>query len=202
MERSLATNRSMVSYLVKIGLLSALAFILMFLDFPIPLFPAFLKMDFGDVPALIAGFSLGPVAGVFVQLIKNILYFFTKSSTMGVGSLGNFLTGVTLIVPAALIYRRMHTRGGALLGVLVGTAVMALFMAVFNYYVLIPLYITVLGFSMEAVVGMGTAVNANITDLRSLVILGVTPFNIFKGLAVSLVTFLLYKHLSPILRQK
>jgi riboflavin transporter FmnP len=188
--------------MVKIGLLSALAYILMYFDFAIPfLFPGFLKMDFSDVPALVAGFALGPIAGIFVELIKNLLYLVTKSSTGGVGSAANFVTGVALVVPASMIYYKMRNRTGALIGMLTGTLVMTLTMAITNFYVFIPLYEIVLGFPMTAIVAMGTEVNSNITDLKSLVILGITPFNLMKGIAVSLVTFVIYKHIARVFKR-
>lgn len=188
--------------MVKIGLLSAIAFILMFLDFPLPvLFPAFLKIDFSDVPALVGGFALGPVAGMLIELIKNVLYMVSKSDTAGVGPAANFLTGVAMVVPASIIYRRLHSRTGALLGMAVGTVVMTVVMAFANYYIFFPLYQTVLGFPKEAIIAMGTAVNPNITDMKSLIILGTSPFNIFKGVTVSLLTLGLYKFISRLFKR-
>jgi|SRR5690554_558979 len=188
--------------LVKISLLSAIAFILISLDFPIPfLFPGFLKLDFSDVPALIGGFSMGPLAGVLIQLIKCVLHMLTQTETAGVGPASNFVTGVSLVVPATIIYRWIKSKKGALLGLVAGTVVMTGVMALANYYVFFPLFITVMGYSEEAVVGMGTAVNSNITDLKTLVILGSTPFNIFKGATVSIVTLALYKHISRLFKR-
>src|SRR5690554_4985664 len=125
----------------------------MYLDFPMPfLFPTFLQMDFSDVPALVGGFALGPLAGVFIELIKCVLYAITMSDTAGVGPMANFLTGVAFVVPAAFIYQRLRTKKGALLGMAVGTVVMTVTMAFANYYIFIPLYETVLGYPMEAIV--------------------------------------------------
>lgn len=201
---SAVSRRSKLVYLVRIGLLAAVGYILMFLEFRVPLFPSFLKMDFGDVPAVIAGFAMGPVAGVAVQLIKNLIHLLSKAETMGVGSLANFLTGASMVVPAALIYRRHRTRAGAVTGLFVGIAVMVVVMAFANYYFFIPLYETVMGYKLESIISASAAANPffgqYIYDLRSLIIAGITPFNILKGLAVALVTFLLYKHIAKILK--
>lgn len=203
MEKNAVAGRSNLVYVVRIGLLSAIAFILMYLEFRVP-FTSFLKMDFGDVPAMIAGFAMGPLAGVAVQFIKNLIHFISKAETMGVGSLANLLTGIALVVPASLIYRYNRTRRGALWGMLAGTAVMTVGLAAANYYIFIPLYETVMGYDIDKIISSSAAVNpffgTYITDLRSLVIAGIVPFNILKGLAVSLVTFILYKHISRILK--
>lgn len=189
-------------FIVKVGLLSAIALILMYLEFPIPfLFPSFLQMDFSDVPALVGGFALGPVAGVLIGLIKNLFHIMTKSDTAWVGPLANFITGIAFVVPASVIYRYMHTKKGALLGLLVGTVSMTVVMAFANYYIFLPLYETVLGYPMAAIVGMGTMVNPNITDLKTLIILGTAPFNFLKGTAVSVVTLTLYKHISRLFKR-
>lgn len=189
-------------FIVKVGLLSAIALILMYLEFPIPfLFPSFLQMDFSDVPALVGGFALGPVAGVLIGLIKNLFHIMTKSDTAWVGPLANFITGIAFVVPASVIYRYMHTKKGALLGLLVGTVSMTVVMAFANYYIFLPLYETVLGYPMAATVGMGTKVNPNITDLKTLIILGTAPFNFLKGTAVSVVTLALYKHISRLFKR-
>ncbi len=188
-------------FLTRVGLLSAVSFVLMYLNFPLPPFPPWLKIDFGDVPAMIATFSLGPVAGVLVQLMKNILYFFFKgTATAGVGSVANFIAGVALVLPAGLIYRRYRSRNGALLGMSAGTLSLVVVMGVFNYYVLLPLFAAVMDLPIEAFVGMAARTIPQITDLRTLVILGVTPYNLVKGLSVSLITFLLYKHIARIFK--
>jgi riboflavin transporter FmnP len=174
----------------------------MYLEFPIPfLFPGFLQMDFSDIPALVGGFALGPIAGVFIGLIKNLFHIMTKSDTAWVGPTANFLTGAALVVPASIIYRYIHTKKGALIGLLVGTLSMTVIMAFANYYIFLPLYETILGFPKEAIVGMGTEVNSRITDLKTLIIYGTAPFNFMKGIAVSILTLALYKHISRLFKR-
>ncbi|MDI3534090.1 MAG: riboflavin transporter [Thermosediminibacterales bacterium] len=196
--QSSAKTRTMV----KLAVLSVVAFLLQYVDFPLPfLFPAFLKIDFSDVPALIGAFSLGPFMGVVIELLKNILHFIFKNETAGVGEFANFITGASLVYVAGLYYFRKKSRTNALIGMILGTIFMAILMSVANYYVFLPLYEKFLGFPMSAIIQMGTAANPAITDLKTLVVIGILPFNIIKGAMICIITFLLYKKLSPILHE-
>jgi len=196
------TQSMKTKWLVKVGMLSAVAFLLQLLEFPLGIFPAFLQIDFSDVPALLAGFSLGPAAGVVVELIKNILHLLLKNSgTGGVGELANFLIGSAIVVPAALLYKRKHTRRMAINGLIAGTAVMTIVGVLANLYILIPFYSSAFGMPIEAIVAMGTEVNSAVIDLTTLVLYGIVPFNLLKGLMVSILTILIYKRLSPILHK-
>ncbi|MDR5658441.1 ECF transporter S component [Serpentinicella sp. ANB-PHB4] len=187
------------SNLVKISMLAVIAYVLMLIHFPLPIFPGFLKIDLADVPALIGGFTLGPVAGMLIQLLKNILHLITKTSTGGVGELSNFIVGTAYVVPAALIYRYKKDKTHAIIGTLVGTVIMSFVGALSNIYLIIPFYSKIM--PIENIIEMGTVVNSRIVDIRTLVIYGVTPFNIFKGLLIALITLLIYKKISPILKR-
>ncbi|MGB5824705.1 MAG: ECF transporter S component [Proteocatella sp.] len=186
--------------LVKIGMLSAIAYIIMFIEFPIPIFPAFLKLDFSDIPALIGGFAISPIAGVLIQLVKNLLHFITKTSTGGVGELGNFLVGGVYVFVASHIYKNHHNKKGAILGCIAGTLIMTVAGGIFNLYVLIPFYANIM--PVEAIISMGSAITARIHDVPTLVLYGIVPFNIVKGIVVSMVTILVYKRVSPLLKRK
>lgn len=186
---------------LKITLLGVLAFIIMFLELPLPMFPEFLKIDVSDVPALMAGFALGPLAGVLVELLKNVLHLL-RTSTVGVGELANFLIGVSLVVPSAIIYKRDKSRKNAIIGLLVGIVCMAIMGGLANYFILIPFYEKVMGFPVDAIVGMSAAVNGAIKDLPTLILYAIVPFNLIKGLVVSAVTVALYKYISPLLHKK
>lgn len=186
--------------IVKIAILGAIAFGIMLIQFPIPIFPAFLKIDLSDVVALVGGFAIGPVSGVVVQLIKVLLHFIIRTSTGGVGELANFIIGASFVFPAAFIYHMKKDKKHALMGVIVGTITMTIAGALANIYILIPFYANI--FPIEAIINMGTVINENITDVNSLVLYGITPFNIFKGIIISLVTMLIYKKISPILKSK
>lgn len=196
------TNRHQsLRYVAKVGILAAMATVLMFLEFPLPfLAPEFYKLDFSEVPVLIGSFALGPLSGVLIELLKNLLKFLiTGSSTAGVGELSNFLTGCVFILPAALFYRVKKTRRGALLGLLLGGALFVAVGAVANYFVLIPLYSRLYGLPLDAIVGMGNAIHPAITDLRMLVLLAVVPFNLVKAVLDAVITFFLYKRVSFLL---
>lgn len=186
--------------IAQIGILGAAAFILMMLEFPLWFAPGFYQLDFSELPVLIGGFAMGPLAGALIELIKVVLYFFLHgSSTLGVGDLANFIIGCALVVPASLIYARRKTKKRAVIGMVVGTLTMTVAGSLINAFVLLPLYATAFGMPMEKLIAMGTAVNPSITGLATFVLLAVAPFNLVKGTVVSLITALIYKKVSPIL---
>lgn len=186
--------------ITKISLLSAIAFVLMvFAEFPLPLFPSFLKIDLSDVPALIGGFAMGPTTGVIIEFIKNLLHFLFKSETGGVGNLANFVVGIGFVVPASVVYSVNKTKKGALIGMAVGTVTMTLLASLANYYVLIPLYAKV--YSMDAILNMMSQANKAIVDLKTYIVYAVIPFNVIKAVLVSIITLLIYKKVSPILHR-
>ena len=191
-------NLFTTSVLVKISILSVISYLIMFIEFPIVFAPGFLKLDFSDIPAIIGGFALGPVAGIFIELIKNLLHFVTKSSTGGVGEIANFLIGGAFVFISSGIYHIKKNKRNAIIGCLVGTVVMSIVGALANYYILIPFYANM--FPIDAIVQMGTVVNKNIVDVKTLIYYGVVPFNIFKGIVMSVVTAILYKKVSCILK--
>lgn len=191
-----------VRTMAQIGMLGAVAMVLMFFEIPLWFAPPFYKIDLSELPVLIGCFAMGPVAGVLIELVKILLYVVVHgTTTAGVGDIANFLIGCSFIVPAGLIYRRMMTKKGALLGMTVGTVVMTVLGCVLNAYVLLPFYATAFGMPMDALVQMGTAVNASIKDVFGFVMLAVAPFNILKGILVSALTLALYKNIRPILRR-
>ncbi|MBU3180476.1 ECF transporter S component [Clostridium psychrophilum] len=188
--------------LIKISLLAVMAFLLMYIELPIPIFPEFLKIDISDLPALLGAFALGPVAGVIIELFKNILHGMLASKTAFIGELANFLVGSCLILVSGYIYKVRKSKKGAIVGLLIGVVCMSMFAAILNYFVILPLYETVLGFPISAVVGMGSKLNHNINDLNSFVIWMIVPFNLFKGIIISAMTLALYKSVSPILHKE
>lgn len=185
-----------VKMMTKIAMLSVIAFILYFLEIQVPIFPGFLKIDISDLPALIGAFALGPIAGIAIEAIKNILHLL-RTTTGGVGEIANFVIGIALVIPAALIYKRAKTKSGAIIGLTVGVITMAVMGGLANYFFLIPFYTNFM--PIDAIVGMGTAVNPNINSVVTLILYGIVPFNLFKGLIISVVTMMLYKRISPIL---
>lgn len=190
-----------VKAIVQIGMLSAVAVVLMVFEVPLPFAPSFYEIDFSEVPILVGCFVMGPAAGAIIEFIKILLNFVINGTvTAGVGELANFLIGCSLCVPAGMIYKRNHTRKGALIGLATGTVIMTALGCVMNAFVLLPAYAKAFQMPIDALVGMGTAVNAHITSLSTFVIFAVAPFNLLKGVLDSLIVLLIYKKISPILK--
>jgi len=187
--------------MVQIGMLGAVSVVLMMFEFPLWFAPGFYKIDLSEVPVLIGTFAMGPVAGVMIELIKVILHLLLKgSTTAGLGDAANFLIGCSLILPAGIIYKRIKTRKGALIGMATGTLILITIGSFLNAFVLLPVYAKAFGLPMETLVGMGSAVNPAITNVTTFILLAVAPFNLLKGVVVSVITYGLYKYVSPILK--
>lgn len=190
---------SKINRLVKISLLVAMGCILMIFDFPLPIFPAFLKIDLSELPAMIGGFAMGPVAGVIIvggKVLLNTL--FTGTTTGGVGEVANFIIGGIFVFVAASIYHRNKTKKNAAIGMVAGTIAMTIVGSLINYFILIPLYAKLFG-GMDVIIGMSSEANGAISSLAAVILFAIVPFNILKGTVVSLVTFVTYKRVSPIL---
>ena len=195
-------NRFTTQTLAKIAILGALAFVLMLLEFPLPIAPTFYKLDFSEVIVLIGGFALGPLEAVVIEALKNILnIIFTGSSTAYVGELANFIVGSCFVVPAAIIYHRNKSIKSALIGSIVGTVCMIIAGALMNGLVLIPMYSKLFNLPLETIIGMGAAIVPAINNVFTFVLYCVCPFNLVKGIIVSALTFILYKRVSPLLHK-
>ncbi|UXR73010.1 ECF transporter S component [Staphylococcus sp. IVB6238] len=173
--------------LIITGILSGISVILMFIKFPLPFLPPYLTLDFSDVPALLATFTLGPIAGLLVEFIKNLLNFFFYLGDP-VGPLANFLAGGSLLLTAYYIHRQKPTTRGMILGLASGTIIMTIVLSIMNYFVLLPLYGMIMNLSDIA------------TNLKVIITAGIIPFNIIKGIVVSLLFVLLYKRLKNVLK--
>ncbi len=186
-----------------VGIFSAIAAVLMYLEFPLPFAPSFYEIDFSEIPVLICSFSLGPVAGVVCEFLKVVLKLFLKgTSTAFVGDLANFVVGCALILPASVVYFANKTKRGAVIGMAVGTACITVVGSLFNAIYLIPTFSVLFGQPLEVIIGMGTAINPAITSVNTLVLFAVAPFNLLKGVADSVITFFLYKRIERLLRMK
>lgn len=184
-----------------VGMFSAIAGILMILELPMPFAPSFYKIDASELPVLICGFAFGPVAGVLTEFVKIIIkLFLNPTSTAFVGELANFCVGCSMILPATIIYHARKKKTTAVIGCTVGTIIMTIFGTLFNAVYLLPTFAVMFGMPLDALIGMGTALNANVTDVFTFVAFCVAPLNLIKGAAVSVLTFVLYKPLSPILK--
>ncbi len=187
--------------LVRIALLAAIAAILMYFDFPIPfLAPEFYKLDFSEVPVLVGGFLMGPLAAVTIELVKILLIFIIKGSyTAGVGEVANFIIGCALVLPVIAIYRRNATRRSMVMGALTGILALVITAALLNYFVLIPLYAQAFKVPIDTYVALGQQLNSRVVDLKSLIVLCVIPFNLVKGVLVTSIGGLLYMRIGKVL---
>ncbi len=194
-----STNKTRL--LVGTAMLSAVATALMFFDFSIPVMPSFIKLDVSDLPALIGSFAYGPVSGVAISLLKNLLHIITKgTSTGGVGELSNFMLASFFVAPAGFIYNKMKSKKGAFIGALVGAAIMAVASVFTNYYITYPVYTNFM--PMEVIIGMYQAINPNVETLMECLVKFNMPFTFFKGMLNLALCMLVYKPLSPILKGK
>lgn len=180
------------------ALMSAIAAVLMFLEFGVPFMPSFIKFDVSELPALIVSFSLGPWWGALVCLLKNVVKLVLSTTTGGVGELCNFLLGVCFVLPAGLIYRKIRTRKGAVIGALVGASCMAVVSLPLNYFVTYPIYQNFL--PIEQIISMYQAIFSRVNGLFECLLIFNVPFTFLKGLVDAAITFLIYKRISPILK--
>lgn len=187
--------------ITQIGMLGAIATVLMLFEIPLPFAPSFYEIDFSEVPVLIGCFSMGPLAGALIELVKIVLNFVINgTATAGVGEIANYIIGCALCVPAGLIYKRNKTKKGALLGLSVGTVFMTILGCFLNAYILLPTYAAAFKMPIDGLIQMGTAVNANINSLFTFVMFAVAPFNLLKGVLDSIIVMAVYKKISPILK--
>ena len=195
----MAKSTQRVRNLAVTGMLSAVGCVLMMLDFPLPmLIPSFVKMDVSELPALLASFSIGPLAGVAVCFLKNLLSAIFHGSTLGIGEVCNFLMGAVFSGVAGLIYRHNKTRKTAVTGALVGAAAMAVVSVPINFFFSYPVYAAAFG-GMEAIIAAYQAIIPGVGSLLGCLIIFNMPFTLVKGLLTAVLAFLVYKPLSPIL---
>lgn len=203
MKSEISVNqRGSAKVIAKVGVLSAVATVLMLFDFPLWFAPNFYQLDFSEVPVLLGAFALGPAAGAAIELVKILINFVLNGTdTGGVGELANFIIGCSLVIPAGFIYKHNKSYKTAIIGFIAGTLAMAVAGAFMNYYLLLPVYSKVYGAPVQAFIDMGKALNPAITDLKTFVLYAVVPFNVFKGIVVSAAVLLIYKRISPILHK-
>ncbi len=181
-----------------VGICSAIAAVLHILDFPLVfLAPEFYKLDFSELPVLLCGFYLGPSASVACEGVKILLKLLLKgTSTAFVGDFANFVVGCSFVLPAVILYHIRKTKAGSILALGVGTACLTVFGTAFNALYLIPKFAELYGMPLDAILAMGTAINAGVTDLLTFVVICVAPLNLLKGTVVSILTLLLYKRVA------
>lgn len=201
--RNQMMKRKSIHRMTMIAILAAMATLLMLIEIPLGFAPDFYKLDFSEVPVLIGAFALGPVAGIVIESIKILLNFLINGTiTFGIGELANFLIGLALVIPASWLYFKHKTRKFAIIGLILGILSMTILGALLNAYLLLPIYANVFGMSLSDLVAFGTMVNPAITSLTGFILLAVVPFNLIKGILVSVVVVLVYKRVSFLIKGK
>lgn len=201
MQTTTQTTTSVFSakFIARSGLLAGIAVILGFIPgIPLPFIPPFLTIDFSNIPILIGSFAFGPITGVCIALVKSLVHLL-NTHTGGVGELADFLAAVALVLPSALLYAHKKTRKNALIGMIIGAVLMAVVGGLANKYLLIPFYAKVM--PMEQIFAACAKVNRFITDVDTYVLYGAVPFNFIKAAVICIPTFILYKHISKVLRK-
>lgn len=189
--------------MAMIGMFSAIALILHLFDFPIPFAPPFYKLDFSELPILIGGFAFGPAAAVMMEFIKILLKLFVQgTSTAFVGDLANFVVGCSFVLPASAIYTFKKSKKSAIFSCIAGTLILTVFGTAFNAVYLLPAFSELYGMPLEQILAMGVEVNPLVKEgsIVSFVTACVAPMNLIKGASSSIVTLLIYKSLSPIIK--
>lgn len=192
------TRQHNVRYMTVTAMLSAVAFALMFFEFSIPfLVPSFIQMDLSELPALIGAFAMGPWYGVIICLIKNLIHLLI-TTTGGVGELSNFILGAAFVLPAGLIYQRKKTKKNAVIGAVLGAAFMALLSVASNYFIVYPVYTAFL--PMDTILAMYQEILPSADTLLKCLVIFNMPFTFVKGMLSVIITLLIYKHISPIIK--
>ena len=191
-------NANTMFNLTRCGLLSAMAVILFYIEIPVV---AFYKLDLSTLPAILAGFAMGPLQGIAVIIVKNLVHML-GTSTACVGEFADILMSCAFVIPASLYYRRHKNRKSALVAMLIGSAAMVVVSVLVNYFILIPAYQVLMNLPLEVIIGMGQKVFGFIDTTVELVLAITAPFNVLKAAVLSIVTYLLYKRVSPLLHQK
>ena len=196
-EKSRKTAVLSVRTISMTAMLSAVAYLLAFVEFPVPLSPSFARMDLSDLPALIGAFAFGPLSGLLIELVKNALQLLT-TSTGGIGEIANFLMGASYVVTAGVIYKHRKTKKTALLACVAASLAMGIAAALANYFILLPLFETFM--PLDQLIASFGAFLPFIHTKLDIVLFNALPFNILKGLVIGGFTMLTYKRLAPVLK--
>lgn len=192
-----------ISEITKISILSAISVLLMLIKLPLPFAPSFMEVDIAELPALIGGFAMSPIAGFVIVCIKILLnILITGTKTFYVGELSNLIVSSTFVLTTAIIYQKYKTKKSAILGLLFGSIAMSIIATLSNYFVIFPLYANILKLDLNAFVEMVSKINPLVKNYFTLMLFSILPFNLVKTFLTSIVTSILYKKISPILKRK
>ena len=195
--KSAKESRMSVRYLTVTAMLSAIAVILMYMEIPVPFMPGFIKLDISDLPALFGTFVYGPLCGVTICLVKNVLHSFA-TNTVFVGEISNFILGCAFVVPAGMIYQKMKNKKGAIIASLTGSVAMALLSIVSNYFFVYPIYYNFM--SKDLILQAYQAIFPGVKSILQALVVFNVPFTLLKGLICVVLAWILYVPLAPILR--
>lgn len=194
------THSELLRKMVVTAIFGVIGFILMAWEIPFLLVPSFIKLDFSELPALITAFAVGPLWGVIVCLVKNLLHCFL-SSTMGIGELSNFILGSVFVFTAGLVYKYKKSRIGALIGSVTGAVLMSVIGVFSNYFIIYPLYSTLYtDMDMDTIINAYHNIYPFVTDLWTALLVCNLPFTFLKCMVSVVITFICYKYLSPIIK--
>lgn len=198
----MSKNLKSIRKITKISILAVIAFLLSYISFPLPFAPAFYKMDFTNIPTLIGAFAFGPMAAVLIEVLRTFIkLIFIPTDTFFIGEASALLVNLSFALSAALIYKKHKTAKQAVLALSVGVICFTVVGAISNYFFIIPAYVHVMGFPLDAIIGMGRAIHSNVDSLLMLVIYCTIPFNLFKATVVAIVVKLIYKYISLLLKR-
>lgn len=190
-----------IKNITRIAILGALGAFLMLIDFPIFVAPSFYKLDIGDLPCLIGAFAMGPIPGLFIQIIKILLKLLLKpTSTAFIGEVAAFIFSSSYCISASIIYQLNKSKKGAIKAIIIGSIIMVLISTLANYGFILDAYSKLYGMPLEAIIGLGNKIFPIVTNKFSFVLCCVLPFNLIKAVIVDVLTMLLYKHISPLLK--
>ena len=187
--------------IVIIGIFSAISAVLMLFEIPMPFAPSFYKLDFSDLPAVIGGFAYGPLTGVMIEFTKILLNLILNGTqTALIGELANFIVGCSYVLPASIIYILKKNRQTAIISCMTATMIITLVGSSLNAFYLLPAFAKLYGMPVDSLIEMGTVINPAITNMLTFILFAGAPINLLKGSLISLITLLVYKKLSPIIK--
>lgn len=192
-----SSNLKSLKKLTTISMLTAIAVALQYIEIPIPIMPSFIKLDFSDLPEIIASFLFGPISGVLVAFLKNLIHLFA-SQTGFIGELSNFLIAASFCIPAGLIYKKKKTLKCAIIAGIVGCLVSGIISLPINYFIIYPLYYNVMGFPEKAILDMYQLILPKVKNIFEALLIFNVPFTIAKNLVCTLFTLVIYKPLKKV----
>ena len=191
-------NNKKTRLIAGCGVLIAVAVILQYIEFSIPVVPAFLKLDFSDLPEIIGAFAYGPVAGCAITIIKNLIHMAVSQSGF-VGELSNAILGCVFCLVAGAYYKSHKSKKGAIIGGILGAVVMAIFSVPSNYFIIYPMYYNIMGLPQPVILGMYQVLLPVKNIFEALLVFNL-PFTLVKGLIDVFFCTLVYKRISILLK--